>query len=256
MGMTHMEGVDNAALLEAWKSSTEPSVRLLIRKSLGTIATDYGALKVELHPADNNTEFQIWRRGRPFEEPNIRHLCRLIEGKDAIVADVGANAGIFSIRFALAAGKGATIHAFEPNPIMLDRLRRNISLNALNTIKVHDCAVADVSGTVRLNIANPNNMGETHITHDGDGAEVAVRPLLSVIKKKIDLLKVDVEGREPAVIRPLLAIAPAKRPTHIYLEASHPRVWGCDLLAEIEAAGYRLARDFKANRLYTNEVAL
>ena len=47
----------------------------------------------------------------------------------AIVPDVGASAGIYSL-VALAAKPGSTIHAFEPTPEIAARLRATAAANA------------------------------------------------------------------------------------------------------------------------------
>jgi len=127
MHMTTMDAVKNDILVAAWNTSDSRKVRNLIRQSLGSCEVGFRGCKIKIFPRNNNTEFQIWRRGRAFEEPSLRYIYNLFTGKKITAFDVGANAGIFSLRLALAAGKSSKIIAIEPNPIMRERLEYNIA---------------------------------------------------------------------------------------------------------------------------------
>ena len=68
-----------------------------------------------------------------------------------VVADVGANLGIFSLwSTRLLEGREHRVFAFEPAPHTLTRLRENIAINGVGTIDVVPSACADREGTAEF----------------------------------------------------------------------------------------------------------
>jgi FkbM family methyltransferase len=256
--MAKMDAVENEILVTAWNTSDSRKVRGLIRQSLGSCEVDFRGCKMKIHPRNNNTEFQIWRRGRPFEEPSLRYISKLFADKKITAYDVGANAGIFSLRLALAAKNTSKIIAFEPNPIMRERLEYNIALNKFKSITVHDCAISDEKGVLDLLFEEDGNLGNGQLRTDSqqtrsNSIPVDVRLLADYFPSKapVDFLKVDVEGLEDRVIFPLLEqVSKDLRPIRIYFEDKHNETWKYDLNARLQECGYVLERDWKANKLY------
>ena len=74
---------------------------------------------------------------------------RMCFGAGDLFADIGANAGSYSV---LAAGiTGAAVVAVEPAPDAFARLQANIVLNDLNhLVQLHCCAVGSETGTVKF----------------------------------------------------------------------------------------------------------
>ena len=256
--MACMNAVENDLLVAAWKASDNRQVRGLIRQSLGSCEVDFRGCKMKIFPRNNNTEFQIWRRGRPFEEPSLRYICNLFKDKKITAYDVGANAGIFSLRLAMAAKKTSKIIAFEPNPIMRERLEYNIALNGFKSINVQSCAISDESGVADLIFEENGNLGNGQLRTDerqvrSNTIQVDVRLLADFFPKEshVDFLKVDVEGLEDRVIFPLLKqVSEHFRPERIYFEDKHNDVWKYDLHGCLRDYGYELERDWKANKLF------
>ncbi len=129
------------------------------------------------------------------------------------VFDVGANAGIFSLA-ALAANPGATVHAFEPTPEIAARLRATARMNGLDRLVVNELAVAATEGDAALHRwrgADNSNEGMNYITApQEEGGEIVHTVSLDRYCAdrnidRIDLLKIDIQGNEPA------AFAGAKR---------------------------------------------
>ena len=120
------------------------------------------------------------------------------------VIDVGANVGAFAIR---QARRGARVWAFEPHPACHARLARSLLRNDLGTVSALPLALADRTGPGRLDPGRstldgrlcdpgPQAAGSIPITVDtldGVAARLGLPP--------IDLLKIDVEGSEAAVLR-------------------------------------------------------
>lgn len=68
-------------------------------------------------------------RGHEADAPFQRSLELAQPGN--LVFDVGANVGVWSL---LAAKRGARVHAFEPVPALVERLRRHAQLNDLEDL--------------------------------------------------------------------------------------------------------------------------
>jgi FkbM family methyltransferase len=128
----------------------------------------------------------------------------------SVFVDVGANFGYFTCLLAAHLGRanGSKVIAIEPNPDLVRLLRTNISINWSGApVRVEPVAVASEPGTLVLHVpersaANgslaappPGNLGVQH--------EVQVVRLDDLLanEPRVDLLKVDVEGFEPAVFR-------------------------------------------------------
>lgn len=237
-------------------------VKRRIRAALPPTEVDYRGVKMIVHPADNNTEFQIWRMGRSHEERALRTILTHLRDAPFLAFDVGANAGSFCLRLAAQAPRGSAIHAFEPNPEMQARLQTNIALNGFTSIDLHGCAISDEDGTIELFVPASGNLGQARIMAEFDNAnriEVPTRRLSAFVpgtlKQRIDFLKVDIEGFEDRAILPLLDdLDAALWPRLIFFEHKHSPLWVTDVPAEITARGYRLMREFGRNALYGIDV--
>jgi len=130
-------------------------------------------------------------------------LSRFVERlrSDMVVWDVGANAGLYTLPSARAVAPGGRVHAFEPMARNVRFLRRHIAMNRLVNVDVHETAVADVTGTLRM--AEGDSPSEFHVDPSGDH-EVAVTTLdawrAASASPPPDVVKIDVEGSEGAVL--------------------------------------------------------
>jgi len=139
------------------------------------------------------------------------------------VVDAGAFLGWYSMLAGRAVGPGGRVHAFEPDPGNLRRLRRNIALNRLSgTVTAIDKALSDSSGPQELHVvegepsqnslflALPESVERTvdcvrlDAYLGGDGA--------------VDVLKIDVEGAEVKVLRGMGPLLATDRPMTIFVE--------------------------------------
>lgn len=253
----------DAKMREIWGKLEKPWVRKILQQSLPPTRITSMGCDFIVHPRDNFTEFRMWENGLPPEHEATLHLADLLADTDAVIVDVGANAGAFSLPIIRRAGRRARAALFEPNPVMRARLAVNLALNDLGAARVFDCAVSDAPGTARLHFPGNGNLGQGRIGqgYDGPGAregvEVALRPLAECLSEVgfdcVDLLKVDVEGLEDRVIAPLLQTHGAPRPRLIYVEIEHQGTWTYPLLDLLAAAGYSEVRAFGKNRLFQHE---
>jgi len=125
-----------------------------------------------------------------------------------VVADVGANLGYYTMLMADLVGPTGRVHAFEPNPVMLRRLRRNIAVNGFaGHTDVHDKALADVDGAIVPFHIPPDFPGGGAIarhSHPNDSNTIQIETIRLDARPEwhaIELIKVDVEGAEELVWR-------------------------------------------------------
>ena len=144
------------------------------------------------------------------EQPVIESFLKDIEDAETAF-DIGANVGTYTCLAGRKLDSGS-IHAFEPHPNNIDRLRENIQLNDLtSSVKVHDYALSDVTGEFDLSVRVSSEAAEgSHsLISDSDiGEKIPVSTyrgdeLIGEELPEPDLIKIDVEGAEFKVIKGL-----------------------------------------------------
>lgn len=128
------------------------------------------------------------------------------------VVEVGANIGYFTLLLAAAIRRDplARVDAFEPFAPVFAQLERNVGLNPQLPIRIHRTAVSDTDGDVSLFIPT-DERAKTNASlvaglFEQKGAERVPSERLDTFLSKhsgppVDLLKLDCEGAEPAVLR-------------------------------------------------------
>ena len=124
----------------------------------------------------------------------------------AVFVDVGANVGTVSALAAGVVGPSGTVVAIEPHPTTFDLLCRTIDSNGLANVTPLPVACGATAGMARL--TNERRKDDNNKMDDtGAGIAVAMTTLANVLGEqsleKVDLLKIDVEGFECAVLRGL-----------------------------------------------------
>lgn len=122
----------------------------------------------------------------------------------SIVADVGAHIGLVTVQLAKRCPM-ATVHAFEPFPDNVDALRRNVVRNQLDNVIINPLAVSEQAAVLRLAIAEEGSNWHHLDERAQSGVEVRSVTLDQYASdtglERIDVLKLDVEGHEPSVLR-------------------------------------------------------
>ncbi|MEP5728424.1 MAG: FkbM family methyltransferase [Sulfitobacter sp.] len=224
---------------------------------------EFAGIQMYVDPRDNYTDRMIWRDGQPPEIESLMALTELVEGRNAFVLDIGANSGAFAVPLAVAAGPGSRVIAFEPNPTMIGRLGQNIRLNDLgDVVRIEGCALGAAAGEATLNFRT-RNFGQASLMpirpgiRDG-GTLVPVRPLLDFVGEAeghdICILKIDVEGAEVAVLKPVLDAA-GWLPDAMLVETDHHADWDTDLVRLIKDAGFKVTLEAEQNTLFVRQDA-
>ena len=145
---------------------------------------------------------------------------------------------------------GRKVIAIEPNPKILERLNDNIVLNNLSSnIAVHDVAVGDKKGVVKLTIAD-SDFGSSSVVDHSVGTNhisVQISPLLEILKKEMvgaaSIIKIDIEGMEDRALFPYFeAIKPQNYPKLIVMEDGINSHWDRDILSWLQQMDMRVRR--------------
>lgn len=151
-------------------------------------------------------------------------LARGLTRPGDTVLDVGANLGFWLMGVARIAGAEATVHAFEPLPLNVDRLGRHLRMNGLEWVKCHACAVGAEVGeaTFRPPMGCNSGVGSLSVTAERGDLTVRVTTLDRFCSEhelnRVDLLKVDVEGAELLVVKGAEALLNSARAPVVMFE--------------------------------------
>ncbi len=125
---------------------------------------------------------------------------------DSVFIDVGANTGLFSLYMA-SKSKNIKVHAFDPINLNTSLLSASIEMNDFCNVIVNKSCVGDYDGLVEFSISSDS--AYSSILDSGRKAEIKkiqipiIRLDTYIINskiKKIDVIKIDVEGAEKLVI--------------------------------------------------------
>jgi FkbM family methyltransferase len=160
-----------------------------------------------------------------------------------VVLDVGANHGYYTVLMADLVGAAGRVHAFEPNPRLVDLLGRTVALNGFwGTVQVHPAAVADAAGpamTFAATEAEPKNGRLLMPGEEAPGATLTEVPVLTLddaVPGPVDFVKIDVEGAEELAWRGMQGLIGRSPGIRIVLEFNPGRCRdAAGTLAEIAA---------------------
>jgi FkbM family methyltransferase len=133
-------------------------------------------------------------------------LFKKIVKEGMVFVDIGANIGYYSLLAATLIGQAGKVYAFEPEPKNYATLLKNIKMNGYTNIITVQKAVSNRNGVAKLFIG-VNDPVLYRIRDSGekkDMIEVGLVTLDDFFKdkeRKIDIIKIDVEGAELSVLR-------------------------------------------------------
>jgi FkbM family methyltransferase len=140
-------------------------------------------------------------------EPATTRLFQETVKPDMVVIDIGAHVGYFSLLAAKLVGHTGKVYSFEPEPGNHAVLLKNIDANGYDNIVATQMAVSDRTGNLTLYITALDS-GRHSVYHHGlperGSVTVESTSLDSFLESEgwptVDLIKVDVEGAEVAVL--------------------------------------------------------
>jgi FkbM family methyltransferase len=188
-----------------------------------------------------------------YEQDEIRFVRHVLKAGDSAI-DVGAHIGFFAMQMAALVGASGRVYAFEPLDANADLLERSIVENAFGErLLFRRAAVGAAPGTATLTFPLETlNSGGAYLLRDGTdpltGNQRRDVPVVALdaldMRRPVRLIKMDVEGAEPQVIRGAARLLTEDRP--LILSELHPiqlqrasGVTADEFLAQLGALGYR-----------------
>ena len=157
-----------------------------------------------------------------------RHILQLVLKPGMTVLDIGANIGYYVLIESGLIGDGKII-AVEPVPSNIELLRKNLELNRVENVVVIPGAVSDRHGVQDFYLSDMSNLGTFHAT--GSGVKYLsgdVMPVdtwtVSEIAEEYgipDLIRMDVEGHEVAILNGMLSDIRAGKMAPLVLFETH-----------------------------------
>ena len=187
-------------------------------------------------------------------EKHILHFLRqtaesLSEKRgDLTFVDVGANTGLHSL---FVSGRVAEVHAFDPYPPVVEKMRHNVERNDLKNITIYAVGLGDRAARLPFVAPPKDNQGTGSFMPGDEKTDLQ----LQIVRgddyfadheiDRVDIMKVDVEGFEKPVLLGLKDTLGESRPVIVFEITVESE--GADHLfrsqAELEAAlppDYRL----------------
>jgi FkbM family methyltransferase len=143
-----------------------------------------------------------------FEQSELKYLESSLTDGDIFI-DVGANIGIFSLYASRFVGQLGKVISIEPSRVTFERLLENVKLNQLGNVSPFNIGLSNRSGRLDLQVSVSgfdawNTFSTAHNNKFQSKINVQVETLDDLVqnfeKKKIRLIKIDVEGWEKFVL--------------------------------------------------------
>ena len=193
------------------------------------------------------TVFGVW-------EPDLTHFIGTRLQPNDVFIDVGANIGYFSLLASQRVGPQGKVVAIDALPSNFAELQHNISGNpSTENIRAINRAVSDEVGTLQVYAGPSHNVGlattapgqRQNLQHEASIEAAPLSDLLSIEEiRQARVLKIDVEGAEPAVLAGMGKFLEACQPNLEILVELSPGWWTDkqltpeQLVAPFRAAGF------------------
>ena len=167
-----------------------------------------GSFTYRIEPEDPFARELFWRGLRAAEGASLGVFAE-VAARGGFVLDVGGHTGLYTMA-ALAASPTVSVLAFEPVPRNVDGFRANLEVNGWSgRCELRQQAVSDVVGTVSMHIPTGDHPMSASLDPAGfrglagDVVEVSATTVDAAVDpdRRIDLIKIDVEGFEHVVLR-------------------------------------------------------
>ncbi len=119
------------------------------------------------------------------------------------VIDAGANVGTVTLFLAQAVGAEGRVYAFEPQLEIFHYLCGNVALGGHKNVVALNAALGDTARTIKVppvDYGREGNFGAVSLLDMSDG-ETEVRTIDGLDLAECQLIKIDVEGMEPEVLK-------------------------------------------------------
>lgn len=210
------------------------------------LATTYFGARIHCNPLDliqrMILHFGVW-------EPDVSRVIEQNLAPGDVFVDIGANIGYDTLLASSRVGSAGRVVAIEASPRTFALMNRNLAANTFSSnVRAVNAAVSDLPGTLDLYEVNAANIGAATTLASRGGtliASVEALPLEQILtpdeRSRLRLIKMDVEGAEPPILRHLLErLSTYPATMDIVVEATpddDPAAWR-DVFDRMRAAGF------------------
>lgn len=190
------------------------------------VATTFFGARMHCDPTDliqrMILHFGVW-------EPDVSRVIEQNLKSGDVFVDIGANIGYDTLLASHRIGRAGQVVAIEASPRSFALLQRNLALNAASVnVRAVNIAVAEKPGRLDLYEIHDGNIGAATTLASRGGtrmASVEAAPLDEILTademQRLRLIKMDIEGSEPPILRHILDRLAIYPPTmDIVVEAS------------------------------------
>jgi FkbM family methyltransferase len=181
----------------------------------------------------------------PYEPAVVEALKSAVRPGMTCV-DAGAHIGYMTLILVRAAGPNGRVIAFEPSESNCDRLRENLALNSVENATVVQAFVS--AGEGRAHLADGPSSFEHHL--DVAGGELETAPSVALdgyfADRRVDFVKLDVEGADELAVEGMRRILAEDRPTVLLEDHGAPTIAAKAILASL---GYAFSEVDQAHAL-------
>jgi len=172
-----------------------------------TVIPFHGMKFILSNPRTSVIDGNIYWKG--IWEPQETNLFIKVLKPGMVVADIGAMEGYYTILASIYVSETGVVHAFEPIESSIDYIKKNIQINNIKNIKLHEFALFDKPGFFKFekkDIENRLLVMLTSFTQENEGLGLHTKTVVfdewAEIQglEKLDLVKMDIEGAELNVL--------------------------------------------------------
>lgn len=186
-------------LIRGFVASDEFLMKIGSQPQNDVAEVDLGGYLVAVHRLDPDFGNHIFQF-REYEE-HVRKALRAHVHEGGVFVDIGTNVGVMALLAAKIVGPAGRVIAIEPEPANLQMLYRGILINSLTNVEVWPFAASNARNIFSLGgLSNGHIETATDSANSGQGklAQAVVLDDLLGDLPRLDCVKIDIEGHEPA----------------------------------------------------------
>jgi FkbM family methyltransferase len=166
-------------------------------------------------------DHQFWMPLGAYEEETVRWLASNL-GPSSVFFDIGGNAGYFTLLGSKLVGESGRVVCFEPVPVNVETILRQVDLNKCSNVTVEPVALADRVGLAAFAVESRNansHLADVSISHAASMPQRTLDVQVTTLDDWLtehhcfpDVLKIDVEGAEVKLLHGAVECLRTARP--------------------------------------------